>query len=159
LAGFEVLEPRVRPERCEGHGGDDGVAPEQQSGLEDQGALVGEELLPPLVEYELGEDDVDDVVVVGGVEAVEVVEVAERGLGEVPVRDSSSPVVGGGADLVGRRSRGEGPDDIRDAGDLVQEVVVGSECRVLDGVLDGHDHEPGAKKGRPAGAGRPFFIA
>ena len=42
--------------------GDHCALAEQEAGLEQQRALIVEELIPPVVHYELGNDDRDDVV-------------------------------------------------------------------------------------------------
>ena len=71
--------------RWYGHRGDDGALPEQQPALQEQGALVVEEVAPPVAHDELGDDDRDDVVVAAG---VELVDVAQDRPGELPVRAS-----------------------------------------------------------------------
>ena len=51
---------------------DDRVLPEEQPALEEEGALVVEDVLVPVVHHELGDDDSDRVVVPALVEIVEI---------------------------------------------------------------------------------------
>src|SRR6516225_11904591 len=68
--------PKKQPARSSifevvGHGGHDGALAEQQPALEEQGALVVQQLAPPRSDDEFGHDDRDHVVVIARVDLVD----------------------------------------------------------------------------------------
>ena len=83
VLGDLVVDPGLRRVQLPRHARDHHAGLEQQPALEPQGALVVQEVLPPVADDVLGDVDADDVARAGPADAADVV---EHRPGDLPVR-------------------------------------------------------------------------